>query len=42
MDIQPGDIIFIAIILWIVLEIINDDDSGGGHRSRIPVPVLSR
>jgi hypothetical protein len=36
MGLEPSDIIFIAIVLWIVLEIINNDDWGSGHRARVP------
>jgi hypothetical protein len=35
MGIDPTDILFIAIILWLILEIINGD-WGGGHRARVP------
>jgi len=35
MGLEPSDVLFIAIIIWIVLEII-DDDWGGGHRARVP------
>jgi hypothetical protein len=34
MDLQPSDIIFIAIVLW--LAIVIDSDSGGGFRKRVP------
>ena len=35
MDFQPSDILFIVIVIWIALEIINGD-WGGGHRARVP------
>ena len=31
----PSDILFIAIILWLIVEIINGE-GGGGHRARVP------
>jgi hypothetical protein len=34
MDLQPSDILFIAIVLWLVYVIINS--GGGGHRARVP------
>jgi hypothetical protein len=37
MDFQPSDILFIAIVLWIAIEIING--GGGGHRSRVPARI---
>ena len=37
MAIEPSDALFIAIVLWIILEIINNGDWGGGHRARVPV-----
>jgi hypothetical protein len=38
MDFQPSDILFIAIVIWIAIVLINGD-WGGGHRT--PVPVRS-
>jgi hypothetical protein len=35
MDFQPSDLVFLAVILWIVLEILNDGGWGGGRRSRV-------
>ncbi len=35
MDLQPSDILFIAIVIWIAILLINGDP-GGGHRSRVP------
>ena len=36
MGIEPSDVLFLIIILWIVVEIINNGDWGGGHRARVP------
>jgi hypothetical protein len=36
MALEPSDILFIAIVIWLILEIINGD-WGGGHRARVPV-----
>jgi hypothetical protein len=36
MDLQPSDLLFIAIVLWLVFVIINSDP-GGGHRARVPI-----
>jgi hypothetical protein len=36
MALEPSDILFIAIVIWLILEIINSD-GGGGHRARVPV-----
>jgi hypothetical protein len=35
MGIEPSDIVFIAIVIWLAFEIINGD-SGGGRRARVP------
>jgi hypothetical protein len=35
MQLDPSDVIFIAIVIWLIFEIINGD-WGGGHRSRVP------
>jgi hypothetical protein len=35
MGLQPSDVLFIAIVIWIAFEIINGD-WGGGKRSRVP------
>jgi len=37
MDFQPSDFLFIAIVLWIALDLTNG--GGGGRRSRSPVRV---
>jgi hypothetical protein len=34
MALEPGEFIFIAVVIWLAFEIINGD-SGGGKRSRI-------
>ncbi len=34
MDLQPSDLLFIAIVLWLAYVIINS--GGGGHRQRVP------
>jgi hypothetical protein len=36
MGLNPGDVLFIAIVIWIAIQIINDD-SDGGRRARQPV-----
>ena len=41
MGLEPGDVLFIAIIVWIILEIINGD-WGGGHRMRVPERQAAR
>jgi len=41
MGLDPGDVLFIAIIVWIILEIINGD-WGGGHRARVPAHQAAR
>jgi hypothetical protein len=35
MDFQPSDIVFLAVVLWLVIELTN----GGGGGRRKPVPV---
>jgi hypothetical protein len=35
MDFQPSDIIFLAVVLWLAIEL----TSGGGGGRRRPVPV---
>jgi hypothetical protein len=37
MDLQPSDVLFIAIVIW--LAIVIGSDSGGGFRKRVPVPA---
>jgi hypothetical protein len=36
MGLQPSDVLFFAIVIWIALEII-DGDWGGGKRLRVPI-----
>ena len=36
MEFGPNDILFIAIVIWLILEIINGD-WGGGHRAKVPI-----
>lgn len=36
MDFSPSDILFIAVVLWIVIMILENGDWGGGHRARVP------
>jgi hypothetical protein len=38
MVLEPSDILFIAIVLWLALEILN---GGGGGRRRSRLPLLS-
>jgi len=35
MGLEPSDLLFIAIVLWLIFEIINGD-WGGGRRARVP------
>jgi hypothetical protein len=35
MDLQPSDLVFLAVVLWLVIEL----TSGGGGGRRRPVPV---
>ena len=35
MALEPSDVLFIAIVIWLILEIL--DGGGGGHRARVPV-----
>jgi hypothetical protein len=35
MDFDLSDIVFIAVVLWIAVTILNGN-GGGGHRSRVP------
>ena len=38
MQFEPSDILFIAIVIWIAIVLINGD-WGGGHRSRVPARI---
>jgi hypothetical protein len=35
MDVQPSDIVFLAIVLWLAIELTGG--GGGGRRQRVPV-----
>ncbi len=35
MQLEPSDVVFIAIVIWLAIEIINGD-WGGGFRNRVP------
>jgi hypothetical protein len=35
MDFQPSDIVFLAVVLWLAIELTNG--GGGGRRRRVPV-----
>ena len=35
MPLDPSDVVFLAIVIWLALEIM--DGGGGGRRSRVPV-----
>jgi len=37
MGLQPSDVLFIAIVIWLAIQII--DGGGGGRRSRLPVRI---
>jgi hypothetical protein len=37
MDFQPSDIVFLAIVIWLAVEL--SGGGGGGRRKRVPVPV---
>ena len=43
MDLSVSDIVFLVLVIWTVMEILNNGDWGGGHRARIdnrvPVPI---
>jgi hypothetical protein len=34
MPLDPSDVVFLAIVIWLALEIMNG--GGGGHRARLP------
>ena len=36
MDFDPSDILFLVIVLWMAITIMNNN-GGGGHRCRVPV-----
>jgi hypothetical protein len=35
MALDPSDVVFLAIVIWLALEIMNG--GGGGRRARLPV-----
>jgi hypothetical protein len=35
MDFDPSDLLFVVVVLWIAITIINSN-GGGGHRARVP------
>jgi hypothetical protein len=37
MVLEPSDILFIAMVIWLAIEIING--GGGGRRSRLRIPA---
>ncbi len=43
MDFNVSDILFLVLVLWLVIEILNDSNWGGGRRIRtddqVPVPA---
>ena len=41
MDFSVSDILFIAVVLWMVIEILNNGDWGGGRRLRNDDRVLA-
>jgi hypothetical protein len=36
MDFDASDILFIVVVLWIAVQILNNGDWGGGKRARVP------
>jgi hypothetical protein len=34
MDLQPSDIVFLAVVLWLAIEL--SSGGGGGRRKRVP------
>jgi len=34
MDFQPSDIVFLALVIWLAIELTSG--GGGGRRSRVP------
>jgi hypothetical protein len=37
MDFQPSDIVFLAVVLWLAIELTSG--GGGGRRRRVPVAI---
>jgi hypothetical protein len=38
MDISPSDLLFLVMVIWLAIQLI-DGDWGGGLRSRVPSAV---
>ncbi len=34
MDFNASDILFLVVVLWLAIEILNNGDGGGGRRAR--------
>jgi hypothetical protein len=39
MGLEPSDVLFIAIVIWLAIEIINGG-GGGRRRSRLPLRTI--
>jgi len=37
MNVDPMDILFLVLVVWMVIEILNNDDWGSGTPDRVPV-----
>lgn len=37
MDVQPSDLLFLAIVIWLAIELTGG--GGGGRRKRVPLPA---
>ena len=37
MDFQPSDLVFLAIVIWLAIELTGG--GGGGRRARLHVPI---
>ena len=35
LELEPGDVLFIVLVLWIAILLLNDGNWGGGRRVRI-------
>jgi hypothetical protein len=35
MDVQPSDLVFLAIVIWLAIELTGG--GGGGRRKRLPI-----
>ena len=38
MDFNFSDAMFLAIVIWLAITILNSGDGGGGRRARVPIP----